>query len=97
MLGAALLCVTAGCGNVGYYAQSVSGHWAIVRSAKPVSQWLSEPSTPEALKQRLTLSQQMRDFAIRELDEPMVLAKTPPWLERAEERPKREEGTDGST
>jgi acyl-CoA thioesterase-2 len=38
-----------------------------------------------------------QELLIRELDEPMVLPETPPWLRRAaEERRKREEGPDGS-
>jgi acyl-CoA thioesterase-2 len=38
-----------------------------------------------------------QELLIRELDEPMVLPKTPPWLKRAEDLRRREEGTDGST
>ncbi|MEO7336523.1 MAG: aminopeptidase [Caldimonas sp.] len=59
-----------GCGTVAYYAQSVGGHLALVGSAKPVSDWLADPATSPALKERLALSQRIRDFAVAELHEP---------------------------
>ena len=53
--------------GLGYYAQSVRGHIAMMRSARPVADWLADPATPPALRQRLLLAQQMREFAVREL------------------------------
>ena len=50
--------------------QSVSGHLGLVRAAKPVSDWLQDDAAPEALKQRLALTQRMRDFAVTELKLP---------------------------
>jgi predicted aminopeptidase len=70
LLAGAAVCLTAGCGTVGYLAQSANGHLALVRSAKPVPEWLADPATPAALKQRLELSQRIRDFAATELAEP---------------------------
>jgi predicted aminopeptidase len=68
---AVLTAVTAaGCSSAGYLAQSVSGHLGVVRAARPVSDWLSDEQTPDALKQRLMLTQRMRDFAVRELHLP---------------------------
>ena len=55
---------------MGYYAQSVSGHQALVNRARPVSEWLADDSTPAPLKERLALSQRIRDFAVVELKEP---------------------------
>ncbi len=63
----ATACLTSGCSTVGYYAQSVGGHLAMVGAARPVPDWLADPQTPEPLKARLALSQRMRDFAVREL------------------------------
>ena len=60
----------AGCSNLGYLAQSVSGHLGVVRAARPVSDWLADDQAPEVLKQRLMLTQRMRDFAVRELHLP---------------------------
>lgn len=73
--GATLLAVLAagsltGCSTLGYYAQSVGGHLALMRAARPVPQWLDDPSTPVTLRERLVLSQRMRDFAVRELKLP---------------------------
>ncbi len=63
-LGAASL---AGCGSVGYLSQSVAGHLGVVRAARPVEAWLADASTPAELRERLLLTQRMRDFAVHEL------------------------------
>ncbi|MBT9455824.1 MAG: aminopeptidase [Burkholderiaceae bacterium] len=67
-VGAGLL--SSGCANVGYLAQSVSGHLQLVSAARPVSQWLADESQPAGLRERLALSQRMRDFAVQELKLP---------------------------
>ena len=59
-----------GCSTLGYYAQAAGGHVAIIRAAKPVPDWLADDSAPAALKERLRLSQRIRDFAVTELKEP---------------------------
>jgi predicted aminopeptidase len=64
------VCLTSGCASIGYLAQSVGGHMAVVHAAKPVAEWTADPSTPEALRKRLELSQRMRDFAVSELELP---------------------------
>lgn len=66
----ATVCLTSGCASVSYLAQSVGGHVDLMNKARPVSEWVSEPSTPPALKARLELSQRMRDFAVQELKLP---------------------------
>ncbi len=55
-----------GC-SLGYYAQAVHGHLELVQRARPVPDWLADPATPAALRERLALTQQLRDFAVREL------------------------------
>lgn len=69
---ALLACVAllSGCSTLGYYWQSVGGHLKLVGSAKPVSEWLADPATPEPLKERLRLSQRLRDYAVSELHLP---------------------------
>jgi predicted aminopeptidase len=57
----------AGCANMGYYWQSVTGHVAVMNAAKPVQDWLDDAATPDNTKRRLELSQRIRDFASREL------------------------------
>jgi predicted aminopeptidase len=70
LVAAAAVCTTSGCATVGYYAQSVVGHLEMLQAARPVPQVLDDPATTSALRERLALSQQMRDFAVRELGEP---------------------------
>ncbi len=70
LIAAASVCLSSGCSSLGYYAQSVSGHLAIVEAAKPVPDWLADPQTSPALKERLLLSQRIRDYAVAELHEP---------------------------
>jgi predicted aminopeptidase len=66
----AALCLTSGCSSLGYYAQSVGGHLDLLNRAKPVDQWLADGSTPASLRERLALSQRMREFAVTELKLP---------------------------
>jgi predicted aminopeptidase len=66
----AAVCLTSGCGTVRYYAQAAAGHLEIVNAARPVAEWLADPATPPAVKQRLELSQRIRDFAVHELGQP---------------------------
>lgn len=74
LVSAALLAGTlglvTGCGNVGYLAQSTAGHMDLMARAKPVPEWLADNGTPPALRERLALSQRMRDFAVKELKLP---------------------------
>ena len=53
-----------------YLVQSASGHIKIMQAARPVDDWLAEDSTPSALKQRLQLAQQIRQFASSTLQLP---------------------------
>ncbi|MBA3596597.1 MAG: aminopeptidase [Methylibium sp.] len=64
--GAALV-VLGGCSSVGYLSQSVQGHLGVMNAARPVADWLSDAGTPAELRERLLLSQRIRDFAVREL------------------------------
>jgi len=67
---AALVVASASCSTVGYYAQAVHGHFALLAAAKPIPVWLDDPATPEDLKHRLQRAQKMRVFASRELGLP---------------------------
>jgi predicted aminopeptidase len=66
----AAACMTAGCSTLGYYAQSVGGHLDLMSRARPVEDVKADPATPPALRDRVALSQQMRDFAVAELKLP---------------------------
>jgi predicted aminopeptidase len=59
-----------GCGSLAYYAQSVEGHFGIVRSTRPVDAWIKDEATPQPLRERLLLSQRIRDYAVHELKLP---------------------------
>ena len=65
----AALCLT-GCGNLGYYWQSATGHLFLMSAGRPVADWLEDASSPGRLKTRLAMSQRIRSFAVTELHLP---------------------------
>jgi predicted aminopeptidase len=69
-LAAASVCLTSGCSSIGYYAQSVGGHLSLLRAARPVPEVIGDAQAEAVLKERLALSQRMRDFAVSELKLP---------------------------
>ena len=70
LLAVAAVCFTSGCSTLGYYAQAAGGHLDLLQRARPVAEVVADPATPEPLRQRLQRSQEMRDFAARELQLP---------------------------
>ena len=64
------LCLTSGCSSIDYLSQSASGHIRLLAAARPVKDAIADPTTPEALRKRLELTQRMREFAVTELHEP---------------------------
>jgi predicted aminopeptidase len=66
----AALCLGSGCGELGYYRQTVAGHVDLMSRARPVDAWLADADAPDKLKRRLAQSQQMRDFSIQVLKLP---------------------------
>ncbi|MFL6696482.1 MAG: aminopeptidase [Vitreoscilla sp.] len=64
------LCATSGCSSIDYLSQSASGHIRLLAAARPVKDAIADPSTPQALRARLELTQRMRQFAVTELHEP---------------------------
>lgn len=59
-----------GCANIGYYWQSMTGHLGILQASRPVEAWLQEARTPQRLREKLALSQRIREYASRELQLP---------------------------
>lgn len=53
--------------GAGYYWQSIGGHLRVMQAARPVEQWLADPSLDEALRARLVLAQGIRRFASGQL------------------------------
>jgi predicted aminopeptidase len=67
LLAAAAVCLGSGCSTLGYYAQAANGHLSLLQAARPVAEVAADPATEAALRQRLELTQRMRDFASTEL------------------------------
>jgi predicted aminopeptidase len=65
-----MLLALSGCQTLSYYAQAVGGQFELMRKAQPVSEWIADPATPAALRERLELAERMRAFASRELKLP---------------------------
>lgn len=59
-----------GCADLGYYWQSASGHIDVMRAARPVPQWLDDPTLSAPLRAKLELTQRIRRFAVTELGLP---------------------------
>jgi predicted aminopeptidase len=66
----AAACLTAGCSTLGYYAQSVHGHLDLLHRAQPVADIVGDTGADAQLRQRLELTQRIRDFAVKELHLP---------------------------
>ena len=65
----AAACLGSGC-SLGYYAQSVGGHLDLLQRARPVHEVMADGQTGDELRERLALTQRLRDFAVRELQLP---------------------------
>lgn len=59
-----------GCAETGYYLQSVGGHMALMRAAKPIPDWLADEQATPALKAQLQLAQRLRRYAVDTLKLP---------------------------
>jgi len=66
----AAVCLSTGCSSLDYYTHSIGGHLSLLNAARPVPQWIDAPDTPQTLKDRLALTQRIRDYAVAELKEP---------------------------
>jgi len=66
---ASLIAVLAlsGCETLAYYAQAVTGQLGLLSRAQPLERLISDPATPDALRQRLALAREIRDYAAKEL------------------------------
>jgi len=67
---AAAMALLSGCAELSYLSHSVAGHLRLVNAARPVDEWLAQPELQPALRERLRLSQRMREFSVRELKLP---------------------------
>ena len=62
--------ILSGCSSVGYYTDSVIGHLRILHAARPMDDWVADPTTPADLRKRLIEVQGMRRYAVEKLGEP---------------------------
>ena len=66
-----LITTLSGCTTLGYYSQAVSGHLSLMMSTQSVSGLIDAPSTPPALKQKLLVANEARQFAAHRLALPV--------------------------
>ncbi|MDH5577639.1 MAG: aminopeptidase [Betaproteobacteria bacterium] len=57
----------AGCETLAYYGQAAGGQLAVSAAARPVADVLADPRVPHALKARLRVAGELRDYATRVL------------------------------
>lgn len=70
LFAALLIALVAGCQSLSYYTQAIGGHLKVLSRARPVPEWLADPSTPPELRQRLQTAQRIREFASTHLKLP---------------------------
>ena len=73
LLAAGLVASLAGCqtaSELGYYWQSVRGHWALMDQARPIADLLAEPGLDPVLRGRLEHAREIRRYASTELGLP---------------------------
>ena len=56
-----------GCTGISYYAQSLKGHVEIMSARQNVAKLIDDPSTPEALRAKMTSARAIREYATEEL------------------------------
>ena len=59
-----------GCAQMGYYMQAAQGQYALMAGARPIDDWLADPSTTDKLKTKLSRVKEIRRFAAAELGLP---------------------------
>lgn len=59
-----------GCSTVGYYAQSITGHLALMHQREPIDEVLENEGLNQSRQQQLQAAQAIRDFATQQLGLP---------------------------
>jgi len=70
VLATAAASLVMGCQSLAYYTQAIGGHLGVLARARPVADWLADPSTPPELKERLETARRIREFASNDLKLP---------------------------
>jgi tRNA(Ile)-lysidine synthetase-like protein len=64
------LLLLSGCGTVGYYYQSIHGHFSLLGDSRPISEILQDKNIDPELRRKLELILQLRRFATEHLELP---------------------------
>lgn len=64
------LLLLAGCSKIKYLWQAADGQLSLLRDARPLPEVLANPATPDEVRRKLELVQQVRTFAVQELGLP---------------------------
>jgi predicted aminopeptidase len=67
---ASAVVLVVGCQSLSYYTQAIGGHLKVMANARPVEDWLADPTTDAQLRQRLETARRIRAFASKELGLP---------------------------
>ncbi|WP_375540457.1 aminopeptidase [Rugamonas apoptosis] len=70
LVGSGLALMLAGCAQFKYYMQAAQGQYALWSDARPIEDWLGDPSTDPQLKARLEKALRIRRFAVHHLGLP---------------------------
>lgn len=62
--------MVAGCAQFSYYVQALQGQYTLLSDARPIDDWLADPTVNANLKDRLEKVKSIRRFAARELGLP---------------------------
>lgn len=65
-----MLPLLGGCAALGYYGQTVGGHYEVMNRRVPLERAIADPATQPATRERLLQVARIRGFAIRELGLP---------------------------
>jgi len=65
-----LLCGVLDACGIGYLRQAAGGQWQVMRARRPIEQVIADPATDPALRARLALVREARDFASSQLGLP---------------------------
>jgi len=65
-----MLGIVSGCASVRYASQAAHGQWQLMRARRPIDRVIADPSSSDALKARLQLVKDAREFAVTDLDLP---------------------------
>ena len=60
-----------GCRTASYYGQAIKGHYQVVARQEKIEKLLADPETPEPLRAKLGLVQELRAFAANDLKLPV--------------------------